>query len=421
MTTLDRSSPADLAALQTQLLGRFERLPSAACACICCSEGVVRVLAEVVGLGDAQLRPRPLFRLGLPSRLIFTCSRIGVRRRAMAMAHRPPAAAAARRRRPRRGARSRAARSTATRRNGKLARRSPRVATVLQLPDLLHAATARRRSRWSAGRCSGRTNRCGTSISTATSTDAAGEIALRDHRRCVAAADPARCRVAASTSGCGRSAGSLGSSQAWPQRTYLDGRRPEGRPDPRPARRADVLRVGARDGSVDPKRLASRMRDRQRPQDDGVDEPVRRPATSATTSRRCRSTPTVEARPAATTTSARSRVEPVDRPRIVDLALVSRSIRREPTPKLHDFAGGRRPGVPAEDEAGADAHRERAGRRSATEVDPATTPGAGSCSGSTTARSRSRWTHEAPVQLQLRADRHGRRADVGADAGRRSG
>src|SRR3954466_15343703 len=69
MTTLNPVS-ADLAALQTQLLGRFEQFRRRVRTHLVL-EGVARVLAEAVGLLVPSVILDRLFRLGLTSRLIY--------------------------------------------------------------------------------------------------------------------------------------------------------------------------------------------------------------------------------------------------------------------------------------------------------------------------------------------------------------
>src|SRR3954469_23244366 len=71
MTTLNPSSPADLATLQRQLLGRFEQFRRRVRTHLLL-EGVARVLAEFVGLIVLSFVLDRLFRLGLTSRLTFT-------------------------------------------------------------------------------------------------------------------------------------------------------------------------------------------------------------------------------------------------------------------------------------------------------------------------------------------------------------
>src|SRR4051794_3634669 len=70
MTTLNPVS-ADLAALQTQLLERFEQFRRRVRTHLVL-EGVARVLAEVVGLVVLSFILDRLFRLGLTSRLVYT-------------------------------------------------------------------------------------------------------------------------------------------------------------------------------------------------------------------------------------------------------------------------------------------------------------------------------------------------------------
>src|SRR5688572_30307825 len=72
MTTLNPTSASpDLAALQTQLLSRFDRFRKRVRGFIVL-EGVARVFAEIVGLALLSLILDRIFRLGLASRLVFT-------------------------------------------------------------------------------------------------------------------------------------------------------------------------------------------------------------------------------------------------------------------------------------------------------------------------------------------------------------
>jgi hypothetical protein len=75
LTTFNPSSP-DLAALQQQLLGRFERFRRRVRAHLLL-EGVARVLAEVVGLALLSFILDRVFRLGLGSRVVYVVLALG--------------------------------------------------------------------------------------------------------------------------------------------------------------------------------------------------------------------------------------------------------------------------------------------------------------------------------------------------------
>jgi hypothetical protein len=108
MTTLNPASP-DLAALQQQLLGRFERFRRRVRTHLVL-EGAARVLAEVVGIALLSFVADRVFRLGLGSRLVFLLIAAGFIARstsprqstASAMLPTPPTATATRTARARR-------------------------------------------------------------------------------------------------------------------------------------------------------------------------------------------------------------------------------------------------------------------------------------------------------------------------------
>jgi hypothetical protein len=333
MTTLNPVS-ADLAALQTQLLGRFGQFRRRVRTHLAL-EGVARVLAEAVGLVVLSFILDRLFRLGLTSRVIFTVLAVGfVAWEAMKHIVRPlrmplDAVDLARALDCDRQARAHASG------DGKPhAPIASRVAAVLQLPDLLHAdrPPSEPMIRHAVHR----------SYESLQAVDL--ESHLDSRRRQIATAAIASCIVLPILLAIAMPFSTklwakrwlLGSGQAWPQRTYLtvaelkDGRILVPRSEPH------VLRVGIQEGSLDPENVSLTLRigggrkttasmNRFGPGDYRFDLPPLQSDATVTLS-------------GGDDDVGPFRIEPVDRPRIADLVLSSQH-PTQPAPELHRFAG----------------------------------------------------------------------------------
>jgi hypothetical protein len=333
MTTLNPIS-SDLAALQTQLLGRFEQFRRRVRTHLVL-EGVARVLAEAVGLVILSFILDRLFRLGLTSRLIYTILAVGfVAWEAMKHVVRPlrmPLDAVDLASALDREHKERAKTGDDGKPHAPIA---SRVAAVLQLPDLLHSD--RPPSEPMIRRAVHR------SYESLQAVDLESHLDAR--RRQVAMAAIACCLVLPillavampSSSKLWAKRWLLGSSQAWPQHTYLtvaelkDGRILVPRSEPH------VLRVGVQDGSLDPENVSLTLRigggrkttasmNRFGPGDHRFDLPPLQSDATVTLS-------------GGDDDFGPFRIEPVDRPRIADLVLSSQH-PTQPAPELHRFAG----------------------------------------------------------------------------------
>lgn len=333
MTTLNPVS-ADLAALQTQLLGRFDHFRRRVRTHLAL-EGVARVLAEAVGLLILSFILDRLFRLGLTSRVIFTVLAVGfVAWEAMKHIVHPLrmpldavdlASALDRERQAR------------AKTNGDGKPHAPiasRVAAVLQLPDLLHSE--RPPSEPMIRRAVHR------SYESLQAVDLQGYLDPRRRQIATAAIAvsivlPILLAVAMPfSSKLWAKRWLLGASDAWPQKTYLtvpelkDGRILVARSEPH------VLRVGVKEGSVDPGNVYLTMRigggrkttasmNQFGPGDYRFDiPPLQNEATIALSGGDDDFGPFT--------------IEPVDRPRIADLVLSSQH-PTQAAPEMHRFAG----------------------------------------------------------------------------------
>src|SRR5688572_4208875 len=336
MTTFNASMP-DLAALQQQLLGRFERFRRRVRTHMLV-EGVARVLAVVVGVALLSFVLDRIFRLGLTSRLIFTAMGVALivwqlRRhiiRPLRLPLNPVDLATTLDRRQVETPSVAGGKSWSTSTSPIAAR----VATVLQLPELMR--DERPPSETMIRRAVQRSYESLENIDLDSSLDerrrngALGAIAaLILLPILLALAFPSSASLWAKR-------WLAGSSQAWPQKTYLvvadlnDGRIlvPRGEPS--------VLRVGVKDGSIDPETVSLTLRigrgkktiaqmNRFGPGDYRYDlPPLQNEATVELTGGDDDFGP--------------FRVEPVDRPRVVELALSSQH-PTQAAPEIHRFSG----------------------------------------------------------------------------------
>jgi hypothetical protein len=339
MTTLNPTSPADLATLQRQLLARFEQFRRRVRAHLVI-EGVARVLAEVVGLVLLSFILDRLFRLGLTSRLVFAALAVAfvvweVRRRIvrpLRLALDPVDLAAALDRQHaagRNGSDGKAVGIAGT--AGPLV---ARVAAVLQLPDLL--AHDRPPSEPMIRRAVYRSYESLENVGLDAHLDARRKQMSLAVIAGAALLPLALAMLFPASASLWAKRWLLASDQAWPQRTYLtvagleDGRIlvPRGEPY--------VLRVGVKSGSVDPESVS-------------IDLRVGRGKTTAASMTRfgpgdfrydvppLQSEATVELSGGDDDVGP-FRVETVDRPRVAELVLTSRH-PRQAQPEVRRFSG----------------------------------------------------------------------------------
>ncbi len=334
MTTLNSAVSADLAGLKEQLVGRFDRFRRRVRTHLLL-EGVARVLAEIAGLIVVSFVLDRVFRLGVGSRLVFLALATAFVAwetwrhvvRPLRIRLNPVDLATAL-------DRHHAARHNG---NGDAKSRAPiaaRVAAVLQLPELLH--DARPPSEPMVRRAVQR--------SYESLQDVDFDSHLDPRRRHVSLGVIAAAVLAPMLLSLVFPAASslwakrwlAGSSQEWPQKTHLtvaelaDGRIlvPRGEPH--------VLRVGVEPGSVDPENVSVTLRigrgkkttgsmNRFGPGDYRFDlPPLQAEATVELSGGDDEFGP--------------FRVEPVDRPRVVEMALSSQHPTQD-KPQMHRFTG----------------------------------------------------------------------------------
>jgi hypothetical protein len=335
MTTLDQTTPPDLETLQQRLVDRFAQFRRRVRAHLL-TEGAARVAALALGLALLSFVVDRVFRLGLGSRVVFLVAGLGVVAwqawrhivRPLRLPLAPVDLAAAI---DQRGGTVSGAGGAGG--NG-CAPIAARVAAVLQLPDLLRGERPP----------SGPMVRRAVERSYASLEKFDLDARLDRRRRQIATLALAGCALLPlvlavlfpSTAALWAKRWLGGSSQAWPQRTYLtvagleDGRIlvPRGEPH--------VLRVGVADGSVDPETVALTMRvgrgrkseasmTRFGPGDFRHDLPP------------LQSEATVELS-GGDDESGPFRIETVDRPRVVELSLAPRH-PAQASSEVRKFAG----------------------------------------------------------------------------------